>query len=237
VNQIAFITDAHLDEQFPMDYGVNARINFETVLQDIRQKGINEIVFGGDIGEASAHPYFFKQLQGFSCNIILGNHDRFSEVGQYFHKSISPKFLFYQFTNNDYQYIFLDTSTENICGEQIELLISNIDKTKHIILFVHHPIIRIDTIVDSKFPLQNREKVQLLLSMHPKPVHIFCGHYHLDDYQCVANISQTCTPAISFQIDKNADAISIQNKHFAYRLIRIKEHSVTSELIQFLQKK
>lgn len=58
MRRIAFITDVHLDEQFPIDNNVNPKQNLEIVLQDISKQGIKEIIFGGDIGEASSHSYF-----------------------------------------------------------------------------------------------------------------------------------------------------------------------------------
>jgi hypothetical protein len=49
--KIAYITDIHLDEQLPIDQGVDTRKNWEIILNDVSKKGIKEIIFGGDIGE------------------------------------------------------------------------------------------------------------------------------------------------------------------------------------------
>ncbi len=86
MKRIAFLTDIHLEEQFPMDNNVNARNNFETILADLEKRKISEVIFGGDIGEPTAHNYFFEKLQNFSLNLILGNHDKFENVKKHFIK-------------------------------------------------------------------------------------------------------------------------------------------------------
>ncbi|MBK7884551.1 MAG: hypothetical protein IPJ81_12770 [Chitinophagaceae bacterium] len=42
---IAYITDIHLDEKFPMDNGVDARGNWNIILADINKRQIDEVVF------------------------------------------------------------------------------------------------------------------------------------------------------------------------------------------------
>jgi Icc protein len=56
---ITYITDIHLDEKFSMDNGVDARKNWNIILADINQRQIDEVIFGGDIGEAAANKYFW----------------------------------------------------------------------------------------------------------------------------------------------------------------------------------
>ena len=58
--KIAYITDIHLDEKFPLDTGVDTRENWKIILNDISSRGINEIIFGGDIGEKTANKWFFE---------------------------------------------------------------------------------------------------------------------------------------------------------------------------------
>jgi 3',5'-cyclic-AMP phosphodiesterase len=66
MKRIAFITDIHLEEQFPIDNGVNPKQNLEIVLNDICNRNITEIIFGGDIGDAKSHQYFFDSLKNFN---------------------------------------------------------------------------------------------------------------------------------------------------------------------------
>ena len=113
MKRIAFITDIHLNEQFPLDNNVNPTKNFEKVLTDIENRKIDEIIFGGDIGEASAHSYFFDKLKKYSLRLILGNHDKFEEVKQHFFKDIYQEELYYKAEDENYQYIFLEKENED----------------------------------------------------------------------------------------------------------------------------
>ncbi len=63
-NTIAYITDIHFDEQFPIEQGANPYKNWEIILNDIKSRGISEIIFGGDIGSSSAHFFFFNSFKG-----------------------------------------------------------------------------------------------------------------------------------------------------------------------------
>jgi 3',5'-cyclic-AMP phosphodiesterase len=237
MRKIAFLTDVHLDETFPADNKVDAKKNFETVLADIEARGIQEIIFGGDIGNATAHPYFFAALKSFSVKLILGNHDHFEEIIK--HKTapnLKDEFYYTQEDDN-YTYIFLDSSLEVISTVQLDWLSTALHTSKNIILFIHHPIIAVDTPVDKTYPLKNRAAVQAALVTSEKAITIFCGHYHLQDESIYKNIKQIITPSLSFQIVKNAEAIKIENSHFAYRIITIEENGIDTELVSFTPKK
>ena len=89
--RIAYITDIHLDEKFPIDLSVDSRSNLKTIINDIKVRGINKIIFGGDIGEASSNQWFFKSLSNFDLNIVLGNHDLHLLATAYDHRKPGKK--------------------------------------------------------------------------------------------------------------------------------------------------
>jgi 3',5'-cyclic-AMP phosphodiesterase len=62
MKHIAFLTDVHLDEPFPLDNNVNPYRNLERVVEDIANRKIEHIVFGGDIGAFTGHQWFFDML-------------------------------------------------------------------------------------------------------------------------------------------------------------------------------
>ncbi len=235
MRQIAFITDIHLDEQFPLDNNVNPKKNFETVIADIEKRKINEVIFGGDIGEPTAHTYFFDKLQNFSTNFILGNHDKFEFVTNHFQKESSKKELYYKLEDENYQYIFLDTSVDELSKTQLDWLQNELTENKELILFVHHPILEIETPVDKVYPLKNREELKSALLTFKKNVSVFCGHYHINDEQELKNIKQYTTQSMSFQLIKNATKIEVDNKIFGYRIIEIHKDKIKTELINFKQ--
>ncbi len=235
MKKIAFITDIHLDEQFPLDNNVNPKKNFETVLADIEKRNINEVIFGGDIGEPTAHNYFFEKLQNFSVNLILGNHDKFEFVKNHFQKEPTRKELYYKFEFENYQYIFLDTSVDELSKTQLEWLKDELIQKKELILFIHHPILEIDTPVDKVYPLKNKEELKSVLLAFKNNVTVFCGHYHMNDEQELKNIKQYTTQSMSFQLTKNATEIEVDNKNFGYRIIKIHKGEIETELINFNQ--
>jgi Icc protein len=235
MRQIAFITDIHLDEQFPLDKNVDPKKNFETVLADIEKRNIKEVIFGGDIGEPTAHKYFFDNLQNLSVNFILGNHDEFKFVKNHFQKELSRKELYYKLEDENYQYIFLDTSVDELSKTQLIWLQSELTDNKELILFVHHPVLEIETPVDKVYPLKNREELKSVLLIFKNNVTIFCGHYHMNDEQQLKNIKQYTTQSMSFQLIKNATEIEVDNKNFGYRIIEIHNDKIETELINFDQ--
>src|SRR5688572_27775032 len=81
---IAYITDIHLDETYLTQIGVDPKANWQRILDDVKARGIHSIIFGGDIGEPSAHTWFFESLKEFNLQLALGNHDTFAKVSKHF---------------------------------------------------------------------------------------------------------------------------------------------------------
>lgn len=235
MRQIAFITDIHLDEQFPLDNNVIPTKNFERVLSDIEKRQITEVVFGGDIGESTAHNYFFKKLQNLSKNLILGNHDKLENVKSHFIKDKDNQELYYKSEDANYQYIFLDTSFDELSKTQLNWLKHELLESKELILFVHHPVLEIQTPVDKVYPLKNRNELKEVLLSFKQSITIFCGHYHMNDVQEYKNIKQYTTQSMSFQLVKKATEIEVDNKNFGYRIIKIYRDKIVTELINFKQ--
>ncbi|MHA7058185.1 metallophosphoesterase [Aquimarina sp. M1] len=84
IKRVAYITDIHLDEEFPKILGVDSRNNWKAILKDIDSKDITEIIYGGDIGKKSSNSWFFDSLKKYNLSITLGNHDVFSEAIKYY---------------------------------------------------------------------------------------------------------------------------------------------------------
>ncbi len=102
-------------------------------------------------------------------------------------------------------------------------------------MFLHHPILRIETPVDKAYPLKNREELKSILLNFKNNVTVFCGHYHMNDEQNFKNIKQYTTQSMSFQLIKNATEIEVDNLNFGYRIIEISNDGIETELIKFKQ--
>lgn len=233
IKRVAYITDLHLDEQFTFDQEVDAKRNWNRILQDISEKGINEIVFGGDIGASAANKWFFDSLKAFNISITLGNHDLYSEVIKHykFPTNETQNEWYYSQKHDTYKFIFLDSSANSISPKQFEWFKRELVTTKKLVLFIHHPILAIQAEVDNGYALKGRERIKAQLLNLDNEVSIFCGHYHLQDEQTIANISQYITPASSFQVMKIPNEIKISNKTFGYRIIEFNDNTLSTDVI------
>ncbi|MFD2565367.1 metallophosphoesterase family protein [Aquimarina rubra] len=235
IERIAYITDVHIDEEFPKTVGVNARQNWKMILKDLASRDINEVIYGGDIGEKSSNPWFFESLQEYKLSISLGNHDDFYEVIKYYKNEayIDADSLYYSWEQSYFKFIFLDSSTEVISDEQLSWLKTELVTPKKVLLFIHHPILAIPNIMDKRFYLKGRERIQALLHKVDNDIIIFCGHYHMEDHCIHKNITQFVTPAASYQIEKDPKEIKVHNRTFGYRIIELDEDQLYTELILF----
>ena len=233
MKKIAYTTDSHLDEQFPKEKGVDARQNWQRILDDVASKSINNIIFGGDIGEYTSNKWFFDSLADFKFNITLGNHDTFAEVIKHYKLAswVSTDELYYAFEDEFFKHIYLDSSTEKISATQFDWFKKALVTTKKILLFVHHPILKINTVVDERYPLKGREKIKSALHKIQNEITLFCGHCHTSDVRTEDNITQIMTTAASYQVEKNLEKIILNTEFFGYTIIEIERDKVNFEPI------
>lgn len=236
MKQIAFLTDVHLNEQFPLDHNVNPGENLKRVRRDVSERNIEEIIFGGDIGDASSHPGFFDMLKPYKLKLILGNHDQFKEVKKYFNPNPDRAELYYTSEDAYFKCIYLDSSSEEVSHEQLEWLKTELITDKKLILFIHHPIVEIDSPIDKLYPLKNRDRIKSVLTDVEKDILLFCGHYHMNDERTFRNVKQYTNHAISFQIVKNAEDLQIDNQNFGYTILKFEADTIETETVHFYHK-
>lgn len=235
MKRIAYITDIHLDERSLINRGINARRNWEIILTDVSAREIDKIVFGGDIGDPSAIKWFFDSLQTFDFTLTLGNHDSFLEVSKYFNIEIDSKQqeLYYAQEDKHLKYIYMDSRSGTISPKQLEWFKKELQTNKKPVIFIHHALLPVDTFVDRKYALTNRDEVVAELLKLSNEVTVFCGHYHCDDVSRKQNILQYVTPAGSYQIEKGTEDIVTRDFVFGYRLIDIEKDAITTEVVMF----
>lgn len=226
---IAHITDVHLHEAFPLQQGIDPRNNWQRMLTYLSERGIKDVVFGGDIGAESAHSHFFESLSDFQLNIVLGNHD----LGELATISAAGKDgHYYLYEDDHYRYIVLDSSADRLYKQQVQWLKQAVRTEKKIILFVHHPILPVPCYVESKYAMKGRNSVREILFETGLDITIFCGHYHLEDERTEKNIRQMVTPAISYQMVKSPEKV-IDTSVFGGRIIHISPDKIDTEVIMF----
>ena len=245
---IAYLTDAHLGQKVVFE-GVNGsnkmsyqfepdehKNNLKSIFDDITKRGITEVVFGGDIGTGETIKWFFDQVVEYKFNLftVLGNHDTFSEVAKYYQNELIKGKNEMNYVDEDayLRYIYLDSSANTVSAAQQNWLKKELNTSKNIILFIHHPVLDIDTPLDKiGAALKGKEEIKALLQNSGKEITVFCGHYHMDDENTDKNIRQFLTPAASYQIDKQAETVNVNQTTFGYRLIEINKDQVSSQVI------
>ncbi|MEJ5145246.1 metallophosphoesterase family protein [Sphingobacterium sp. MYb388] len=251
MKKIAFFTDTHLGQEVDvvhdglgsekMNYREEPdthKENLTAILKDIVERGITEVVFGGDIGSKESNSDFFNTLRsyGIKPRIILGNHDSYSEVSKYFisdFASDAQEMLNVQ-EDDFFRYIYLDTSSNAITAGQLIWLKEQLQTVKKIIVFSHHPILEISTPIDHLgAALNRRDEIKYALLQIDNEVTIFCGHYHMEDVTSEKNILQYSTLACSYQIEKDVDTIIINDQIYGYGLIAIENDHISRTLISF----
>ena len=233
--KIAYVTDAHLDEDFIKEQGIDSRKNWQIILEDIASKNIKNVIYGGDFGEPESHNWFFDSLKDYNLSVTLGNHDEYSQVIKHFEneqKGLNNE-LFYSYEDSHFKYIFLDSSSDTVSKAQIKWLTKEIESSKNILLFIHHPVLEIESIVDKKFPLHNRDEIKSLLLQSGKKIRIYTGHYHLDYEIRFDNILQITTPAVSYQVVQDPNEIILNTNSFGYRIIELNGDEVFTQVIDF----
>lgn len=232
MSKIAFITDLHLLEKNVEKKGVNTLQNWKTVLQDVESKGIGKIVLGGDFGEKEALETVFTDVKNFEIQILLGNHDKIKNFRKFQPETEGKDELFYTSKFNNFDCIFLDTSSYKLSKEQQEFLKNWLVAAVNPVIFIHHPVLDIGTWMDREHPLKNRKDVEETINDAGKKVTLICGHYHQYHEKSTGLIRQIIAPAVSYQIPHGKNYRS-DTSSFGYLLLDFKEGEISVEEVMF----
>lgn len=230
MTKIAYITDIHTDDKIAAASNIDTRSNFEAVMRDVQYANVDFIVLGGDLGEPGALSWLFDKLKGYKIFVTPGNHDQSADIARFLPYKLNGKYLYTHHSDDHNLYLFLDSSDSFINQQQLEWLKKMTDTEKRILTFVHHPILPIDTKMDEVHNLKYRNEVISTLKSSNKNITIFCGHYHMIDDHSYENIRQIVTPAVSFQVKKDASEIETHDSFFGYRVLDIHGNDLTSKM-------
>lgn len=230
--RFAFVTDIHFEESFGFDETVNQKKNWKTVLQDLQNRGVKNLIFGGDLGKSSGYAEFFEDVKDFDLNLIIGNHDEPDEIRKYFRTDSAVNY--YSFETSQYKFIFQNSGLGKVDKMQLDWLSHEMLTEKIILLFVHYPVLSVPTAMDYKWFLKNRAEVVEILQSSNSKIFSFSGHYHMEDIRSRGNITQIITPAVSYQILKEQrKKIVKSDKTFGYRIVEIDGENLKTEVVVF----
>ena len=228
MHTIIQITDLHFDNDDPELKLLNSEDNFNEFLNYANKIPYDKIIVTGDVTEVDDNfQTIINKLKSLCGNIryAAGNHD--PKDGFIIFNQKRPYYMEYL---EEFLVLFLDSSKGIIDDEQLKWMNELIKNNKNdLILFIHHPILDCgDTVMDRMYPLQNRSEIHCILQDTGKKIYIFCGHYHWNQEVESGNIKQYVTPSMLYQLDKNADFLSVGSINFGFRVIKISMDKVES---------
>lgn len=231
-NRIAFLTDQHLLDKNVEKKGVSTLSNWQKILEDVRTRGIKTVVLGGDLGEMVALPKVFKELADFTVFIMLGNHDKISVIAPYFSAAKDKEELYYTADFSGYRFIFMDSSSAKVSKNQQDFLKKELAEAEKPVLFIHHPVLKVNTWMEKNYPLKNKDEIKEVLDASGKKITVFSGHYHLAHNSSAGSLTQIISPAISYQILEN-EKYAADTKTFGYLIADFGSDEIQTEKIIF----
>ena len=220
---IAQITDLHIDNSVPELSHIDARANALAVLDQLHKQNVRQLALTGDIAETDAGAeWFLEQVEqrDFQYRVIMGNHDVVEPFLQ--RNLLKPKPYFVE-EMEGFRMFFLDSANYWVDPAQLAWLEEQLARTKlEILVFIHHPVLDCGgTMMDTRYPLQNRSEVLRILSESQREINLFCGHYHLEAVVKHDRITQYVTPSTLYQLKKYSDHPETENETIGYRLISL----------------
>jgi len=197
------------------------------------------IVITGDLAfrkpSESIYNWIKNKLEKKNYNylIIPGNHDDPDLISRVFGLKLNNEQLYYYIIQKRYLIFFLDTSDSTVSKKQIAFInkVSNKNKDKEIIIFMHHPPVNTGCIyMDRKYPLMNMNEFQKVMEEIDRLTHIFCGHQHCSRNIQYGDIEIFITPSTFFQIDCSLESFRVESYNIGYRIIEFDNKYVDTRL-------
>ncbi len=236
--RICQITDIHIT--FKKDKaidGIDVVSNFERILTEIVQYSPDLLVLSGDLcfsrNDKQIYAYVKEKLDatGLDYCVMPGNHDKTMPLAEVFNYEPVYGDLYYKRDIDGYRLIFTDSSRHKISSYQLSALKDDLKTDLQPILFIHHPpAIAGVPFMDRKYPLQNMDALQNLLSSYKGDIPVFCGHYHNEREFKLGNLLINMTPSTYFQISDKSKHFKVESKKSGWRKITLGE-TVTSEVL------
>lgn len=241
--KIIQITDLHIGSKGEDTQGVDVRQNFLNILEAVKVEQPDHLVVSGDLCYMNANLEVYEWVKGhlnalnIPYSLLSGNHDDTDTLAKAFglEDKVKHAQLFYKKTLGNKTCLFLDTSTYYLPDIQLRWLATELDKLdEELLLFIHHPPLNAGVpFMDNKHALRNMPEVQEILFKYPHPIHIFCGHYHVDKTVAQNNLIVYITPACYFQIDYREEAFKVDHYKIGFREINLSNGAIITSVRYF----
>ena len=241
--KIIQITDLHIDEEGSYPFDIDVRKNFLRILTHIKRQKADHLVVSGDLcyrEPVEEIKQWIKEVLDFSdleYSIIAGNHDDSTMMAEVFNMKhlLNEGELYYAKKIGKETVLFLDSARGSISKKQSNWLQRQLkNATEDVIIFMHHPPMKAGVpFMDTRYPMQQLEKVQQIFFDHPANVHVFCGHYHLEKTLRLKNITVHITPSCFFQLDHHSLEFKVDHHRIGYREIQLDNQILMSTVKYF----
>lgn len=232
------ITDLHISIPNNNPFDVDCIKAFEDTLNEgLSRYNIDLIVLSGDLcqkePDANVYTYLKNILEKAQIpyHIISGNHDTPHMINRYMYDAPDNNKLYYAEKVQDYNFIYLDTTTGYLTAEQWSWLENELSiQAEKIILFMHHPpsLAHVPH-MDINYSFKENDKFcQMLHQYKNTTFQIFCGHYHNERTIVDGNIQIFITPSTFMQISDETTGIKVFHTKPAYRIIQLENQKLTT---------
>lgn len=226
--KIIQLSDSHIGRETDVTSGIDVRRNFEFLLEKVVKEKPDLLVHTGDIcyetPEENIYNWAKKKLitTNLPFSIIAGNHDDSAMMCNIFYQKPNIREYYYTLTFQNNKLIFLDTCNGDMSDEQYYWLEIEIKSTNNIIIFMHHPPIKMGVpFMDNKYAFKSSEKFCKLFDTITRPITIFCGHYHHERTVRRHPLEINICPSTYYELNDFNENFAISNDHIGYRVINI----------------
>ena len=226
--RIVQITDLHIGQEGEDTYGRDVRANFLRVVGAVPPYAPDLLVLSGDLcfrdGDEGAYRWVAGHLEklGIPFEIIGGNHDDVPLMARVFgrERELRGQELYFTREMSEGRLLFLDSASGRVSEGQLEWLRKELTHPEPSLLFIHHPVLFADVPhMDNNYALENRTAVAEMLKGAGRPLHLFCGHYHVDKVVAEGLLVQHITPSCFFQIDQFREEFQVDHDRVGFRII------------------
>ena len=174
----------------------------------------------------------------FGVSILPGNHDNLEMM-----KNICDDQITLEPHSSDdgsFEIFNFDTHVQdNVRGCINEFEIKNLEdyllKNKsEVIIFTHHPIIKVGSQwIDKNITINNNLLIQLMLKHGNTSFHIFSGHVHQEFHKRICNIDFYTSPSTCYQFRSKSEKFCIDYEQGnGYRVITLRGNTLKTDLIR-----
>jgi len=240
--KIIQLSDSHIGRLTDITSGIDVRRNFEFLLEKVVKEKPDLLVHTGDIcyeiPEEEIYDWAKKKLitTNLPFSIIAGNHDDSALMCNVFYQKPDIQEYYYTLNFQNTKLIFLDTCRGDMSEEQYKWLEKELVTEKNIVIFMHHPPIKMGVpFMDNKYAFRSSEKFCKLFESIYHNVFIFCGHYHHERTVKRFPLEINICPSTYYELNDFKENFAVSNDHIGYRVINIDDNGKISSFTKYFK--